>query len=78
MIMRILFWLIFFAAYLAFAGKILAESVGYDAKIKKRISEFYSQTNEIKKKQLFNMIASGVDVTSLIQHKEPSSIKISI
>lgn len=59
-------------------NKILAESVGYDAKIKKRISEFYLQTNEIKKKQLFNMIASGVDVTSLIQHKEPSSIKISI
>lgn len=59
-------------------NKILAESVDYDAKIKRRISEFYSQTNEIKKKQMFNMIASGVDVTSLIQHKEPSSIKISI
>ena len=48
-------------------NKMLAESVTYDDETMSSISEFYSQANESDKKRMFNMIASGKDVTQLMQ-----------
>lgn len=59
-------------------NKILAESVCYDDETMSSISEFYSQANESDKKRMFNMVASAKDVTQLMQHKEPTSVKISL
>ncbi len=59
-------------------NKMLAESVFYDDKTMENISKFYTQANESKKKQMFNMVARGVDVTPLMQPEELTSIKISL
>ena len=59
-------------------NKILAESVTYDDETIKSILEFYSHADESKKAQMFNMVARGVDVTPLMQPKEPTNFKISI
>lgn len=50
-------------------NKMLSESVIYDDETAGTISEFYSQADELKKKQMFNMIAKGIDVTLLMKHK---------
>ena len=60
-------------------NKMLSESVMYDDETMSRISEFYSQVDESKKKQIFNTVAIGVDVTQLMQPKESTtSIKIDL
>lgn len=59
-------------------NKILAESVDYDDETMSGISELYSQADESKKKQTFNMIAKGKDITPLMQSKEATSPKIVI
>lgn len=60
-------------------NKMLSESVMYDDETMSRISEFYSQADESKKKQIFNTVARGVDVTQLMQPKESTtSIKIDL
>lgn len=51
-------------------NKMLAESVYYDDETKSSVSAFYSQANEYKKKQIFNMVAKGSDLTKIIQLKE--------
>ena len=59
-------------------NKMLSESVMYDDETMSSVSEFYSQANESKKKQMFNMVAQGGDVTQLMKPKEPTSVKISL
>lgn len=59
-------------------NKMLVESVAYDDETMGSISEFYSQADESKKRQMFNMFARGVDVAPLMQPKEPTSVKISL
>ena len=59
-------------------NKMLAESVTYDDETMSSISEFYSHANESDKKRMFNMVASGKDVTQLMQPKEPTNVKISL
>ena len=60
-------------------NKMLSESVMYDDETMSRISEFYSQADESKKRQIFNTVAIGVDVTQLMQPKESTtSIKIDL
>ena len=59
-------------------NKMLSESVAYDDETMGSISEFYSKADESKKKQMFNMVAKGGDVTQLMQTKEPTSVKISL
>ena len=59
-------------------NKMLSESVMYDDETMSSVSEFYSQSNESKKKQMFNMVAQGGDVTQLMKPKEPTSVKISL
>jgi hypothetical protein len=57
-------------------NKILSESEMYDDETMSSVSEFYSQSDESKKKQIFNIVAKGGDVTQLMQPKEQTSIKI--
>lgn len=59
-------------------NKLLFDSGLYDDETLKSISNFYSKANESKKKQMFNMVAKGVDVTQVMSSKEPSIISISI
>ena len=60
-------------------NKMLSESVMYDDETMSRISEFYSQADESKKRQIFNTVARGVDVTQLMQPKESiTSVKIDL
>lgn len=59
-------------------NKMLSDSVAYDDETMSSVSEFYSQADESTKKQMFNMVARGGDVTPLMQTKEPTSIKISL
>lgn len=59
-------------------NKILSESVMYDDETRSNISAFYSETYESKKKQMFNMVAKGADVTRLMQPNEASEITISV
>ena len=59
-------------------NKMLSESVMYDDETMSSVSEFYSQADESKKKQMFNMVAKGGDVTQLMKPKEPTSVKISL
>lgn len=60
-------------------NKMLSESVMYDDETMSRISEFYSQADESKKRQIFNTVARGGDVTQLMQPKESTtSIKIDL
>lgn len=58
-------------------NKMLSESVMYDDGTMSSISRVYSQADESKKKQMFNMVAKGIDVTQLMQTKNPNSVKIS-
>lgn len=51
-------------------NKILAESGVYDDETISSISEFYSQADELNKKEIFNRVARGADVTKLMQSKE--------
>lgn len=59
-------------------NKMLANSVIYDEATIVSISELYSQADETKKKQLFNMVASGKDITQFIQPKADNAVKIEI
>ena len=59
-------------------NKLLTESMTYDDETKERISEFYAQSNESNKSRIFNMVASGVDVTPLMKPKEPDKISFSL
>ena len=59
-------------------NKMLANSVIYDEATIVSISELYSQADEAKKKQLFNMVASGNDITQFIQSKADNVVKIGI
>ena len=60
-------------------NKMLSESVMYDDETMSRISEFYSKADEFKKKQIFNTVARGGDVTQLMQPKESTtSVKIDL
>ena len=59
-------------------NKILSESLMYDNKDMNNVSEFYSQADELRKKQMFNMVAQGADVKQLMQTKKSSSIKIGL
>lgn len=59
-------------------NKMLTESVVYDDETMGSISDFYAQAGESKKKQMFNMVARGVDVTPVMQHKELTSVKMSL
>lgn len=57
-------------------NKLLAESMNYDDKTISSILQFYLQANESDKKIMFNMVASGKDVTQLMQPKKRNVIKI--
>lgn len=60
-------------------NKMLAEVATYDDETMSSISEFYSQADEYKKEQMFNMVARGVDLTQLMQPKESTTgFKISL
>ena len=59
-------------------NKMLSESVAYDDETIGSISKFYSQADESKKKQMFNIVAKGGDVTQLMKPKETTSVKISL
>ena len=57
---------------------MLENAVIYDEATIVSISELYSQADEAKKKQLFNMVASGNDITQFIQSKADNVVKIGI
>lgn len=59
-------------------NKILFESDLYDDETLNSISDFYSRADESKKRQMFNMVAKGVDVTQIMKPKEPNKVSISI
>lgn len=59
-------------------NKMLAESVYYDTETKSNVSASYSQANESKKKQIFNKVAKGSDLTKITQLKEPNKISVNI
>ena len=59
-------------------NRILFESGLYDDETLNSISDFYSKADESKKKQMFNMVAKGVDVTQIMKPKEPIKISISL
>lgn len=58
-------------------NRMLSESVMYDDGTMSSISRIYSQADESKKKQMFNMVAKDMDVTPLMQNKGANSVKIS-
>ena len=51
-------------------NKMLFESGLYDDETLSVISSFYSKTDESKKKQMFNMVAKGEDVTKVMKSNE--------
>lgn len=59
-------------------NKMLSGVAMYDDETMSVISNFYSQADESKKKQIFNMVAKGLDVTHLLETKKTSSNRISI
>lgn len=59
-------------------NKILHESVLYDEEIMSRILDIYSKSDDNKKKELFNLVAKGGDVTEIMKLSLPSSISMGI
>ena len=59
-------------------NKILFESSLYDDETLSSVSDFYSKADESKKKQMFNMVAKGIDVTQVMKPKEPGKVSISL
>ena len=57
-------------------NKILSETVSYDSETMSSISQFYSQSDESTKRKMFNMVATGNDVASVLEKKEKASITI--
>lgn len=55
-------------------NKMLEESVAYDDETKNSVSTVYSQADESKKKQIFNMVAKGSDLTKLFNSKETNKV----
>ena len=51
-------------------NKILSESTSYDDTTKSSISELYSQANESAKRQIFNMVVTGKDASSILEQKK--------
>ena len=54
-------------------NKILSESVAYDDDTKSSVSELYSQLDESKRRQLFNLVAQGKDISSVMKTQEQQS-----
>lgn len=48
-------------------NKILFEATSYDDTTKSSISELYSQANESTKREIFNMVVKGKDVSSILE-----------
>lgn len=48
-------------------NKILFESTSYDDTTKSSISELYSQANESAKREIFNMVVTGKDASSILE-----------
>ncbi len=59
-------------------NKMLVETGKYDNETINNILNFYSQANESQKKQIFNNVAKGVDITKIIQIKDCNSFEINI
>lgn len=55
-------------------NKILSESNEYDDETKKFISTFYSKANGSIKRQVYNKVATGRDISSLVKPKKVSFI----
>lgn len=55
---------------------MLSETASYDSETMSSISQFYSQSDEWTKGKMFNMVATGNDVASVIEKKEKASITI--
>lgn len=53
-------------------NKILSESKAYDDETKKFISTFYSKANGSVKRQVYNKVATGGDIGSLVKPKKVS------
>lgn len=51
-------------------NKMLIESYSYDQKTMNNILEFYSQSNKDTKRIMFNMVAKGKDITSVLDKDE--------
>ena len=59
-------------------NKMLEESTIYSGEEIKAISSFYSNESESRKKQIFNMVANGKNLTSIMQIKGSNNFTISI
>lgn len=57
-------------------NKMLTETASYDSETMSSISQFYSQSDESTKRKMFNMVATGNDVASVLEKKEKASITI--
>lgn len=57
-------------------NKMLSETASYDSETMSSISQFYSQADELTKRKMFNMVATGNDVASVLEKKENASITI--
>ena len=55
---------------------MLSETASYDNETMSSISQFYSQSDESTKRKIFNMVATGNDVASVLKNKEKASITI--
>ena len=54
--------------------KLLTESINYDDETKSSILNFYHNSKEFKKKEIFNMVAKGADLNKLMQEKNSSFV----
>ena len=57
-------------------NKMLSETASYDNETMNSISQFYSQSDESTKRKMFNMVATGNDVASVLEKKEKASFTI--
>ena len=52
------------------------KTASYDSETMSSISQFYSLSDESTKRKMFNMVATGNDVASILEKKEKASITI--
>ncbi len=57
-------------------NKMLADSGKYTTEEMLKISEFYKKADEYKKKELYNLVAQGKDITSIMNPKPTNNFRI--
>ena len=63
---------------LYYFNKILSESSAYDDVTKEEVSKFYIKSDNSKRRDLFNAVAQGKDVSNIIRPNDNRNISIVI